>query len=275
MRPYETEDSMIRRIVSLLSFRSKQSTRAVTTPTPPNPKTGNHANGGGLHPTPNADLAALPQSAPPITPAENIKKEPPPKKVERSKTDHRSPHASSPSPSEHKRIRDLEKQMDKLRRENAYLRQLLAAAKTEKRAQTDESDDAENGTAYDRLLAAYDLPRKTAVSKGGWVKELQIIYSQERDAFCDSFQKKYTEKERGRFAKAIRLFAQEGPQRMHNSLETKILRREITGTPRDANYSRASHEHRFTWKQIGDEILMIFNAYKHTSGHAHTLNSVK
>ena len=159
--------------------------------------------------------------------------------------------------------------------ENSHLRQLLTTAKAEKRGgEAGEITDVQNGTAYDQLLAAYDLPRKTTISKGGWTKEMQIIYSQERDAFCDRFQKKYIEEERNKFAKAILLLAQQGVQRSRGSLKPKIFRRELPGTPRDAHYCRASYELRFTYKQIGNE-MWVFNVYTHTSGPAHALNTIK
>ncbi len=265
---------MASRIFSLLRFRSKKLFRAITAE--------RRANDDDSHQTSDADAAPLPRSIPPIAPAKITETKVFPEKTVKPKTHNRSPHTGNPlPPPEHKRIRDMERQIDKLRRENAYLHKKIAELTAEKRATgTDEIADRdvrhpENDTAYDRLLAAYDLPRKTVVSRGGWTKEMSIAYSQERDAFCDAFQKKYTEEERGRFAETIRRFAQEGPHRLRNSLKTKILRRDdLPGTPRDANYSRATHELRFTWKQIGD-VLWIFCVYKHTSGPANALHTIK
>lgn len=213
----------------------------------------------------------IPLTAPAKAPATKGLSEKPEKSM---KAHARSSRINSPSPFERKLMEEMERRVDKLQRENTYLRKLLAAAKAETRAGVNEIANSLTGAVYDQLLAAYGLPIKTMISAGGWKKEIPLMYSQERDAFCDCLREKYTEEEWGRIANAIRFLAKEGPQRSRNSLKTKILRRELLGTPRDAHYSRASHNLRFTWKQIGDA-LWIFGAYKHSSGHANALQSIK
>ncbi len=258
--------------------------RGAATPAPLPPRTEKPNNSDALHRAPIPDLPAISQPIPPRALAKNAAGGTIPKKSENAQVQNRSPRIESPPPSDsvnkskaarRRQMQKMTEMIEKLQRENVYLRKQLAANKEvggAKRA--DEIVGAEHSTAYDQLLAAYGLPEKTTASKGGWTKELKIVYAQERDAFCDAFQEKYTEEERNRFAKAIRLFAQEGPQRMHNSLETKRPRRELPGISRGANYSRASDNLRFTWKQIGDDVCML-GVFKHTSGHAHTLKSVK
>ncbi len=275
---------MIRRVIATLLSVSHRFFRTAAPPAPPSPQTETRADHHAFRAAPNPDIPMPLPISPPVIPTKDTEEKTLPEKSEEQRKQNRSLRMRNPSSSDsadkskaarRRQMQEMAKTIEKLKWENAYLRKENAELTALRQKTADETTDAKHGnTTYDDLLAAYDLPTTTVISRGGWTKKMQMLYSQERDAFCDCFQDKYTEEERGRFAEAIRRFAQEGPHRLRNSLKTKILRRELPGTPRDANYSRASHELRFTWKQIGD-ILWMFCVYRHTSGHAKALDSIK
>ncbi|MEK7541485.1 MAG: hypothetical protein AAB533_01410 [Patescibacteria group bacterium] len=166
-----------------------------------------------------------------------------------------------------------------LQRENAYLKRRLEEWLRHGEVAIKGVADMQNRgkhIEYMLLLTAHNLPETTIASPGGWQKELPIVYSRERDAFCDRLQSDaYSKGEKEQIAKGARFLARFGAR--HPSLHTETFRRELPGTPRgigDFSYSRASHDLRFTWKQIGDAVH-IFCIYKHQSGGGSALPDIR
>ena len=202
---------------------------------------------------PTPDIISTEPASPPLILA-NIKQaaELPDKKGASDSND-RNVRRGSPQPSEHERIRELEKQLHKLRKENAFLWKQIASLKAKPTTADVQTATTEFSDAAYALHQ--DLPYKTNPANWNGRTRIFSYAAPFRVAFAN-LSMEYKKQTRTH----LKMFAEEGERSIKNIEKIQKNRGWITDIPPDIKeylYGRISGFLRFAYNLVGNDQLTI------------------